>query len=55
MLTLSDAVLLLKKIFIGILVAVIPFVIIFGGLWITRKVLGTNNEQLQTHTKLRNQ
>lgn len=51
MFTLSDALLLTKKILIGILVAVIPFIIIFGGLWITQRVLGTNNEQVQTHAK----
>jgi hypothetical protein len=51
MFTLSDALLLIKKIIIGILVAVIPFVIIFGGLWITQRVLGTNSEQVQTYTK----
>lgn len=49
MFTLSDAVLLVKKILIGIVVAVIPFLIIFGGLYITQKVLKTEPEQVQTH------
>jgi hypothetical protein len=51
MFTLSDASLLIKKIIIGILVAVIPFVIIFGGLWITQRILETNSEQVQMQTK----
>ena len=51
MFTLSDVTLLLKKIAIGILVAAIPFAIIFGGLWVTRKVLGTEEKQLSTQTK----
>jgi len=51
MFTFSDALLLVKKIIIGILVAVIPFVIIFGGLWITRRVLGTDTDQVQTTPK----
>jgi hypothetical protein len=48
MFTLSDVLLLIKKILIGILVAVIPFVIIFGGLWITQRVLETRTDQVQT-------
>lgn len=55
MFTLSDALLLVKKILIGILVALIPFAIIFGGLWITRKVLGPDTEQVQTHAKSHHQ
>ncbi|MGC3946236.1 MAG: hypothetical protein QM762_17255 [Chryseolinea sp.] len=51
MITFSDVTLLLKKILIGILVAVIPFVIIFGGLWITRRVLGTDTQQVRAETK----
>ena len=50
MFTFSDVTLLLKKIAIGILVAVIPFVIIFGGLWVTRKVLGTEDKSVITNT-----
>lgn len=37
--TLSDITLLLKKIMIGIIVTVIPFAILFGGLWLIQKVL----------------
>ena len=51
MFTISDALLLIKKILIGVLVAVIPFIIIFGGLWITQRVLGTDKQQVQAQTK----
>lgn len=50
MFTLADVTLLLKKILIGILVAVIPFVIIFGGLWITRRFLEPT-QQVDTEFK----
>lgn len=45
MVTLTDFILLIKKILIGILVAIIPFAIIFGGLWITRRVLSHETKQ----------
>lgn len=51
MFTFSDVTLLLKKILIGILVAVVPFAIIFGGLWITRRVLGSDAQQAKTEIK----
>jgi hypothetical protein len=51
MFTLSDALLLIKKILIGILVAIIPFIIIFGGLWITQRALNGDHEQEQIDTK----
>lgn len=51
MLTLSDVILLFKKILIGIVVAIIPFVIIFGGLWITRRVLATEETQIKIQPK----
>jgi hypothetical protein len=51
MFTLSDALLLVKKILIGILVAVIPFIIIFGGLWITQRALSGDHEQERIETK----
>lgn len=51
MFTLSDAVLLIKKILIGIIITLIPFVIIFGGLWITQKILGTENNHVETQTQ----
>jgi hypothetical protein len=37
--TLSDITLLIKKILVGIMVSLIPFLILFGGLWITHKLL----------------
>lgn len=49
MFTISDAVLLVKKILIGVVVAVIPFLIIFGGLYFTQKVLKAESEKVQTH------
>ncbi|MEJ1238704.1 hypothetical protein WBG78_11270 [Chryseolinea sp. T2] len=51
MLSLSDVILLVKKILIGIIVAVIPFLIILGGLWITQRVLGSGEVQTQITTK----
>jgi len=37
--TLSDVTLLLKKILVGIIVTLVPFFILFGGLWLTQKLL----------------
>lgn len=37
--TLDDIILLGKKILIGIIVTMIPFLILFGGLWYTHKLL----------------
>jgi hypothetical protein len=37
--TFPDVTLLLKKILVGILVTLIPFIILFGGLWLTQKLL----------------
>jgi hypothetical protein len=37
--TFSDAILLVKKILIGILVTLIPFLILFGGLWFIQSSL----------------
>ncbi len=45
MITLSDIILLLKKILIGIIITLIPFLILFGGLWLTQKMLSKNNTQ----------
>jgi hypothetical protein len=36
--TISDAAILLKKILVGIIVYLIPVIIIFGGLWLTKRV-----------------
>jgi hypothetical protein len=40
--TLSDITLLVKKILIGIMVTLVPFFILFGGLWLTQKLLSEN-------------
>lgn len=40
--TTSDLTLLGKKILIGIVVTLIPFLILFGGLWFTQKLLSDN-------------
>ncbi len=37
--TLSDVTLLGKKILVGIAVTLVPFTVIFGGLWLTQKLL----------------
>ncbi|TWI97279.1 hypothetical protein JN11_03740 [Mucilaginibacter frigoritolerans] len=37
--TLSDVTLLGKKILVGIVITIVPFVIITGGLWLTQKLL----------------
>ena len=39
--TLSDFKILGKKILIGIIVTLIPFIIIFGGLYLTQRLLGS--------------
>lgn len=42
--TINDVSLLGKKILVGIIVTLIPFIIIFGGLWLTRKLLERNSK-----------
>lgn len=37
--TINDVSLLGKKVLVGIIVTLIPFIIIFGGLWLGRKLL----------------
>lgn len=37
--TINDVSLLGKKVLVGIIVTLIPFIIIFGGLWLTRKLM----------------
>lgn len=49
MINLSDLVLLAKKILIGIVIAVIPFLIIFGGLWMTQKLLSKDSVNTEIH------
>ena len=42
--TLNDVSLLGKKILVGVIITLIPFVIIFGGLWLTQKLLSDNHK-----------
>ena len=37
--TFLDIKLLGKKILIGVIVTIVPFLILFGGLWLTKKIL----------------
>jgi hypothetical protein len=41
--TLSDVSLIGKKILVGIIVTVIPFTIITGGLWLTQRLLSRHD------------
>ncbi|MBV8390311.1 MAG: hypothetical protein JO080_10975 [Mucilaginibacter sp.] len=43
--TLSDVSLIGKKILVGIIVTIIPFVIIVGGLWLTQHILTAHDAQ----------
>lgn len=47
--TLNDVSLIGKKVLVGIIVTIIPFIIIFGGLWLGRKLLdrGANTKTTQ--------
>jgi len=49
--TLSDVSLLGKKILVGIIVTMVPFIIIAGGLWLTQKALTRNPERQQPIVK----
>lgn len=40
--TLSDVSLIGKKILVGLIVTIIPFIIIVGGLWLTQHLLSNN-------------
>jgi hypothetical protein len=40
--TLSDVSLIGKKILVGVIVTIIPFIIIVGGLWLTQHLLSSN-------------
>ena len=40
--TLTDLKILAKKIAIGLLIAIIPLVLIAGGLWLTKTLLSSN-------------
>jgi len=39
--TLADVSILGKKILVGIIVTMVPFIIIVGGLWLTRQLLSS--------------
>ncbi|WPU96259.1 hypothetical protein SNE25_12095 [Mucilaginibacter sabulilitoris] len=45
--TLSDVNILIKKILVGIIVTIVPFAIIFGGLWFTPKLLSKTDKTKQ--------
>ena len=49
--TLSDVTLIGKKILVGIVVTLVPFVIIFGGLWLTQKILADHDKAKQHISK----
>jgi hypothetical protein len=49
--TLADVSILGKKILVGIIVTLVPFVIIFGGLWLTQKLLTDNSKSPQQISK----
>lgn len=50
--TLSDVNILVKKILVGIIVTIVPFAIIFTGLWFTPKLLSSHKpKQPDTITK----
>jgi uncharacterized membrane protein len=42
--TLTDVNILVKKILVGIIVTIVPFALIFGGLWLTPKLLSKTNK-----------
>jgi len=45
--TVSDFSILGKKILVGIIISLVPFIIIFGGLYLTQRLLGNKPT---THT-----
>ncbi|HWZ04765.1 MAG TPA: hypothetical protein VNX40_14210 [Mucilaginibacter sp.] len=49
--TLSDVTLIGKKVLVGIVVTIVPFVIIFGGLWLTQKLLTDHDKAQQQIVK----
>jgi hypothetical protein len=42
--TINDVSLLGKKVLVGVIVTLIPFIIIFGGLWLTQRLLSDNHK-----------
>jgi hypothetical protein len=49
--TLSDVTLLGKKILVGVIITVVPFIIIAGGLWLTQKLLTDHDASKQPIVK----
>jgi len=49
--TLSDVSILGKKILVGIIITLVPFIIIAGGLWLTQKALSRPSAPGQTISK----
>ncbi|MDN3582523.1 hypothetical protein [Mucilaginibacter flavus] len=49
--TLSDVTILGKKILVGIIVTLVPFIIIFGGLYLTQHLLSKQPVEQQTNIK----
>jgi len=49
--TLSDVSILGKKILVGIIITIIPFIIIAGGLWLTQRLLSHNPAPVQQTVK----
>ncbi len=43
--TTSDVTLLARKILVGIIVTLVPFLILFGGLWLTKNVLNKDRRE----------
>jgi hypothetical protein len=50
--TLSDITLLAKKILIGVVITMIPFLILFGGLRLTQKILSKKADHVNVQQKL---
>jgi len=42
--TINDVSLLGKKVLVGIIITIIPFIIIFGGLWLTQRLFAGHSE-----------
>lgn len=45
--TINDVSLIGKKVLVGVIVTLIPFIIIFGGLWLGRKLLEQRSKTKQ--------
>ena len=49
--TLTDVKILGKKILVGLIVAIVPLILIAGGLWLTRSVLNSRTLSQSSTTK----